>query len=133
MFPDHGRRRPMPEPTAPERLGLEDIPGELVDDAVDAWHEMPHPMALDDQMRRILAAVLPQFDQVIRAEIVRWVEAKMLKCPHHSDRDTGHKALCNWCWHNGALAGALRLARGDHGSTTAYALHRAIEQERVDV
>lgn len=116
----------------PEPMPLGQIPSSLVDDAVDAWHEMSRPMALDDQMRRILAGVLPQFDQVIRVEIVRWIEAQMLKCPHHSDRDAGHKALCNWCWHNGALAGALRLARGDHESTTAYALHRMAEQEAAN-
>ena len=126
----------MPDPTAPERplnLKCEDVPGRLVDDAIDAWHEMPRPLLLDDQMRHILAAVLPGFDQVIRAEIVRWIEAQMVKCPNGHDRNTGHRALCNWCWHNGALIGALRLARGDHGSTTAYALHRAAEQERTDV
>jgi hypothetical protein len=36
----------------------EDVDGELVDDAVDVWHETPH-LLLDDRMRAILAAVLP--------------------------------------------------------------------------
>jgi hypothetical protein len=79
-----------------------------------------------------LAAALSRFDEVIRAEIVRWIEAQMHKCPHGHDRGTGHRALCNWCWHNAALIGAARLARGDHGSTTAYALHRMAEGEPTD-
>src|SRR5437588_556775 len=34
-------------------LRPEEVDGELVDDAVDAWHEMPRPLLLDDQMRYI--------------------------------------------------------------------------------
>lgn len=49
-------------------LKPEQVDGDLVDDAVDAWHEMPRPLALDDQMRHILAAVLPKHaDIVLRA------------------------------------------------------------------
>lgn len=47
----------------------DDVDGELVDDAVDAWHEMPRPALLDDQMRFILAAVLPVHEKQLRAEL----------------------------------------------------------------
>jgi len=46
----------------------EDVDGELVDDAVDAWHDMPRPALLDDQMRFILVAVLPGYEKQLRAE-----------------------------------------------------------------
>lgn len=49
-------------------MRFEDVPEELVDDAVDAWHEMPRPLALDHQMRFILAAVLPTYRKMIILE-----------------------------------------------------------------
>lgn len=53
--------------TKPAAMRPEDVPGELVDDAVDVWHETPH-LLLDDRMRAILAAVLPARDAMIRAD-----------------------------------------------------------------
>lgn len=42
----------------------EEVPGDLVDDAVDGWHDAPndngkHTVLLDTVMRHVLAAVLP--------------------------------------------------------------------------
>ena len=60
------QREPTPRPA--------DVPDDLVDDAVDAWHEAPRdehgnrPM-LDDLMRHILAAVLPAARKLWIAEL----------------------------------------------------------------
>ena len=108
-------------------ISPEEVPDRLVEVA-----EQHYDTGGAGLIRNVLAGVLPVFDDVIRAEIVRWIEAQMVKCPHGHDRDTGHRALCNWCWHNSALIGAANLARGDYGSRTAYALHRMEEEAATD-
>lgn len=42
----------------------EEVPSELVDAAVDAWHEAA-PALLDDELRQVLAAVLPTHESSI--------------------------------------------------------------------
>ena len=64
-----------PDPAVREDMGPAEIDGELVDDAVDAWHEMPRPMLLDDQMRHILAAVLPEHEKQVREQIAAKLDA----------------------------------------------------------
>jgi hypothetical protein len=114
-----------------DEIAPNEIPAALTDRMISAYEDVviKGGNMTESVARDVLAAVLPLFDKTIRAEIVRWIEAQMVKCPHGHDRDTGHRAQCNWCWHNAALIGAARLARGDHGSRTAYALHRMVEAE----
>ena len=57
----------------------EDIPQDVVDDAVDGWHNAPQkdgkPHALlDDVMRHVLAAALPRHAALVRAEIAKEIE-----------------------------------------------------------
>lgn len=64
-----------PDPAVRKEMDPADVDGELVDDAVDAWHEMPRPMLLDDQMRHILAAALPEHARQVRERIASELEA----------------------------------------------------------
>jgi hypothetical protein len=64
-----------PDPAVREEMDPADVDGELVDDAVDAWHETPRPMLLDDQMRHILAAVLPEHEKQVRAKVAEEIFA----------------------------------------------------------
>jgi hypothetical protein len=80
------------------RMDPADVPDELVDDAVDAWHEMPRPMALDDQMRHILAAVLPEFERQVREKVAEEIE-----------KSGGTGSGCLW---NAATLAAAEIARG---------------------
>ncbi len=69
----------MPEPTEPRPEGLpetmkpEDVPDDLADNAVDAWHEAPRNehglVILDDHMRYVLAAVLPAHAAQVRERV----------------------------------------------------------------
>jgi hypothetical protein len=58
-----------------------------------------------------------QYAAAQRAEIVAWITAQQHRCARHNDLDTGMATNCCICWWNGAIDGAVRLARGDHGAT----------------
>lgn len=57
-----------PEPDRLPKEPFDWVPDALVEEAVEAWHAMPRPLGLDDQMRFILAAVLPAYRQTVLAE-----------------------------------------------------------------
>ena len=50
-----------------------EVPDDLADDAVDAWHEAPRNehglVILDDHMRYVLAAVLPAHERRVREQV----------------------------------------------------------------
>lgn len=72
-------------------LNPEDVPQVLVDDAVDAWHEAA-PALLDDELRQVLAAVLPAFATML-AERVALVSAIACgwRCPACHGKPSSHK------------------------------------------
>lgn len=72
---------PEPEPGTPEPPAPrpDDVPDELVDDAVDAWHDAPRNehglIPLDDHMRHILATVVPTIRQAERSRTLEDLDA----------------------------------------------------------
>ena len=49
-------------------MRFEDVPEELVLDAVDAWHEAPAGLDLQDRTQFMLAAILPTYRKMIETE-----------------------------------------------------------------
>lgn len=95
----------MPDPTAPrpETMKPEDVPDDLADNAVDAWHEAPRdehgnrPL-LDDLMRHILTAVLPTHTRRVREQVAADIDAERAGGTEH------------WA---AAMDHAARIARGE--------------------
>lgn len=80
----------------------EDVPDDLADDAVDAWHEAPRNehglVILDDHMRYVLAAVLPAHERRVREQVAAEIEAER-------SGGTEHWGI--------AMDHAARIARGE--------------------
>lgn len=49
-------------------MRFEDVPEELVLDAVDAWHEAPSGLDLQARTQFMLAAILPTYRKMIQKE-----------------------------------------------------------------
>jgi hypothetical protein len=78
------------------------VPGEMVDDAVDVWHETAHRIPLDDQMRAILAAVLPAHEAMVRQRVAEEIENRHLPLMSFPDPEYVR-----------GLMDAARIARGE--------------------